>query len=531
MVLHEVGEIPCRGSPPVLDNIAIDTDEDGMQGVIRHMVCLILQPFAEHVRQLQTQMLHLQQDMHLMDERTSQNRAHLEQHDRDFLAARACMGQMGARMDKIQLEQDKEHHDKVKLENELESTKAELANTNDRQQTIKLYADALQQRLEELSSGFDTLRGTVGKLDSSFRGHSKSFQHLKESHAELMGHHTEGQNVYAHYKEHFESLEREFQRFLKNQKKQSEEDTQILGSLNAHVTSLHAAVEDTRESLHKTTADLRSTNGEMQVVKTTLDHVTGQLKLVDDIQRTQQEMNHNLRKTMDQLSKTDGTLEKLGDAFVTERKNSSSAMQDLKAKADTHADSIGGLSKLQARQGDLLKDTVWRTDKLQRESKRLQEAEEHNEMEVQSLSSSLKSAHGKLEKHDQDHSKTQHDVQTLTKAVDDSLTQMRGDLGSTGNNLVKLNARFEASYSNLQGIGKGLQDVHRHIQSGENGMLAPKTPRSAALSMLPALSARGSLPPTRAGPPSTWAGDMLVVRPQSEAHGVRPSARAREDTL
>lgn len=518
MKLHEVdGSVTCHGQP-LLEDIAADEDEDSMQGLIRHMICMILQPFAEHVRQLQTQMLHAQKDMHLLDDRVNHNKAHLDAHDRDILGMRSTDGALSARMDKMALEIAKEHEEAVKLEHDLEATKVALTKTNDRAQNLKMYVDAMQQRFDELDDGVAGMKGNVTKMDKTLKGHLKQFSQLKEAHDELIGRHSDGAGALDMHKEQYESLEREFQRFLKNHKKQTEEDTQILGSLNAHVTSLHAVVEDTRDSLQKTSSDLRSTNGDVQMVRDTLEHVTGQLKVVDEMQRAQQDMNHNLRKTMEMLSKTDDAVEKLGDSFVLDRKSANAVMQDLRAKAETHAESISGLSKMQSRQGDLLKDTVWRTDKLQRESKRLQEQADNDEMELQNLSASLKNANIKLEAHAQEHLKTQQDMQGLTKELDNSMNQMKGDLGTTGSTLAKLNARFEATTGNIQGIGKGLQDVHRHIQAGENGMLSPKTARQVNQNMLPALSARGSKPSTRGGPapPSqSWAAEAFAARPNT----------------
>jgi len=491
-------------------------EEDTMQGLIRHMVCMILQPFAEHVRVLQTQMQHAQKDMHLMDERVNENKASLEQHDRDILGLRATSGQLSARLDKTQLELTKENEEKTRLDHELEATKVALSKNNERQQSLKMYVDGVQQQVEELESGVNTLKSNTAKFEKNYRGHMKNFTQLREAHDELIGRYSDSNSGLDEFKQQYQTMERDLQRFMKNHKKQTEEDTQILGSLNAHVTSVQALLEDTRESLQKTIGDVRSTNGDVQMIRDTLEHVNGQLKAMEELQRSHQESNHNLRKTMDLLNKTDNTLEKLGDAFVEEKQRSGSLMQDLKSKVDTHSESISGLNKLQHRQGDLLKDTVWRTDKLQRDAKRLQEQEDGTEAELQNLAAFHKATTNKLELHVQEQTKMQMDMQQMGKDMDNNLLQMKGDLGNTGVNLAKLGARFEACNSNLQGVGKGLQDVHRHIVAGENGLLAPKSARNN-MSMLPALSARGPKPPTRE---KAWTAGEL---------GGRPGTRGRPD--
>jgi len=118
------------------------------------------------------------------------------------------------------------------------------------------------------------------------------------------------------------------------------------------------------------------------------------------------------------------------------------------------------------------------TDKAERDHKRLYEQHAATEQEVTGIQGVNKVAAEKLDAHAQEHQRTRSDLATLNQEADLGLTQLRGDMGATSAMLSKLSNRFEACNHNIQGIGKGLSDVHKHTLNGEHNMVTPKSART-----------------------------------------------------
>jgi len=98
----------------------------------------------------------------------------------------------------------------------------------------------------------------------------------------------------------------------------------------------------------------------------------------------------------------------------------------------------------------------------------------------------------KLDAHAQEQYRTRSDLAGLNKEAELGLTQLRGDMGATSATLSKLSNRFEACNHNILGVGKGLQDVHKHTLSGEHNMVSPKSARTITPLRKPRTAAAGS---------------------------------------
>jgi len=250
-----------------------------------------------------------------------------------------------------------------------------------------------------------------------------------------------------------------------------------MSNLTKHMNELAALVDDTRESLHKQGVDLQTATADIQLLTAGLDHENFGFKF-SQLERQHAEVVANLQRTMDTLTNTDHTLARLGDEFIGNKLTVQSILQDLGVKTADNMNSISELAKAQQRHGDVLKDTVWRTDKAARDHKRLYEQQAVAEQEIAGIQGVNKTTAEKLDAHAQEHSRTRSDLASLNKEADLGLTQLRGDLGAASATLSKLSNRFESCNHNIQGVGKGLQDVHLHTLNGEHNMLSPKSART-----------------------------------------------------
>jgi len=310
-----------------------------------------------------------------------------------------------------------------------------------------------------------------------FRTHIKNFNQLNDDHNDLHTRHLEQGNKLEQVEQMTGGTDRAFQKFLKDHRHQCEEDTSILSNLTKHMNELAALVDDTRESLHKQGVDLQTATADIQLLTAGLDHENFGFKF-SQLERQHAEVVANLQRTMDTLTKTDHTLARLGDEFVGNKLTVQSILQDLGVKTADNMNSISELAKGQQRHGDVLKDTVWRADKAARDHKRLYEQQAAAEQEIAGIQGVNKATTEKLDAHAQEHQRTRSDLASLNKEADLGITTLRGDLGAASATLSKLSNRFEACNHNIQGVGKGLQDVHGHTLKGEHNMLSPKSART-----------------------------------------------------
>jgi chromosome segregation ATPase len=451
--------------------------EDAMQGFIRHQVISILQPVAETIQDIQAQLEHVRKDLALTDGRVASNKADVEQLERDNLALRGSTKDINSQLDLLQVEATKDSEELARANKDLQANKAALAKLNEKTQHNKAAQEVLQQRFDDLDTMTRLMKSDFGQFDQAFRTHMKNSNQLKDDHSDLHMRHMEQASKVEQAEEKADGTHRAFSKFLKDHRHQCEEDTQILSNLTKHTNELAALLDDTRESLHKQGVDLQTATADIQLLTAGLDHENFGYKY-SQLERQHAEMVANLQRTMDNLVNTENTLVRLGDNYTGNKLTVQSILQDLGVKTADNMNSISELAKSQQRQGDVLKDTVMRTDKAERDHKRLYEQQAATEQEVAGIQGVNKVTAERLDAHAQEHKRTRSDLASLNKEADLGLTQLRGDMGAASATLTKLSNRFEACNHNIQGVGKGLQDVHKHTLNGEHNMVCPKSART-----------------------------------------------------
>lgn len=80
--------------------------------------------------------------------------------------------------------------------------------------------------------------------------------------------------------------------------------------------------------------------------------------------------------------------------------------------------------------------------------------------------------------------RVKHNSQGLGNALK-GLENNDAQLGVMKHDVARIDEGLELAHRYLQGLGKGVQDTHRRVAAGQDGMLAPKVPASSALPSLP----------------------------------------------
>jgi len=455
----------------------MECGEDSMQGLVRHQVVSILQPIAEEVHDLQAQIDHLRKDIAHTEGRVDQHKKTLDNQDREILANRAADKEMYTIIDKIRVEAVKDQEELGRTQQDLQGTKAALSKLNEKTHHSKAQAELTDQRVVGLAGNVSNLQKDLESVGELFRGHKKDINQLQDSNYALHNQH----------QKHFDKLDqasamatntdRVLNKFMKDHKHQCDEDMQILANITKQMNELAAVLDDTRQAVHNQGLDLQAVYLEIRHMTPSAGQEGGTGFKIERMERIQAETVDNLQRTMERLAKADHTIADLAGEFKGTKLTIQESLRELGLKISENVISISELARRLQRQGDALKDTTWRADKVARDQKRLYEQQALTDKEVVGLHNNYKTTNDRLEGYQHEQQRTRADLTVLGREADSGLTQLRGDIGTANTNLSKLTSRFEATNQNIQGVGKGLQDVTRHTLMGEHNLLSPKSVR------------------------------------------------------
>lgn len=451
-------------------------EEGAMQGFIRHQVISILQPVTEEIQDIQAQLEHFRKDMALTDGQVAANKADVENTERDILALKVSDKDLQSQIDTVRLEATKDSEELIRTNQDLQANKAVLAELNSKSQRSRAAHEELQLKFEDMGNLVSALNKHFGQFDQVIWTHVRNFNQLKDDHNDLHGRHLEHGKKLEQAEQELGGTDRAFQKFLKEHRHQCEEDTQVLSNITKQVNGLSALVDDTRESLHNQGLGLQTVTSDFQLLTSKLNHSFP--NSINQLEVKHAEMAANLQKTTEALTKTEYNVAELRTDVSCYRPGLQKTLQDLGIKAADNMNSVSELSKVVQRQGDVIADTTLRTDKASRNLKRLYEQQTASEQEIVSIRVVNKVTTEMLEAHAREHQRTRSDLTSLSRESDASLSQLRSDLGATGAMLRKLSNSFETCNHYIQGVGKGLQDVHNHTLMGEHNLIRPKSPRT-----------------------------------------------------
>merc|ERR1719297_525689 len=87
----------------------------------------MLQPVAEHVREVQEQLALLSKSVGAINEKSDENKMHLDQHQQDLQTLRTCLAKSDSHVDRLQSDLTQTQREKERLYDDHEATKNDLA--------------------------------------------------------------------------------------------------------------------------------------------------------------------------------------------------------------------------------------------------------------------------------------------------------------------------------------------------------------------------------------------------------------------
>jgi len=421
----------------------------------------------------------LRKDLAFANGRLGQHQKALDDHDQAILSNKAADNAMHERLNGMQVYAASDAEELIRTQQDLQGTKAALGKINEKAQHNKAKAELNESRVGDLVLGFNQMRKDLEGLDMVLRGHIKGVNQLKDNHDDLHTSHYDQVKKLDEAASLASDTDRALNKFFKDHRHQCEEDAQILGTMKKHMNEFAVLLDETREAVHQQGLALQAANASIL----TFGAKSGQGgenvgTKFGQLERQLAEVVKDLKRTMERVAETDNSLAELRDAFGGNQISTQSTLQDLGMKTNDNTNCIRQLAWTVQRQGDVLKDTTECAGKVARDQKRLHEQQALTEDDVLGLQGKYTTTNDKLDGYKSEQQRTRADMLVLGRETNSGLSQLRGDLGATSSSLGSLASRFEVCNHNMNGFGKGLQDVTKHTLQGEHNLLSPKSARN-----------------------------------------------------
>merc|ERR1712039_272757 len=163
-------------------------------------------------------------------------------------------------------------------------------------------------------------------------------------------------------------------------------------------------------------------------------------------------------------------------------------MQSLDEKAEKNSSDMQRLKETLQSHGDQIQSATLRATSMENDNRKFGKRLDAFDRETQSLNLWQQGATEKFEAHAADLERMQSELQQAHKGLDGTNANLDGtksELVAAQEVLTKVSSRLDLLHKYFHGLGKGLQETHRHVAAGEGGMLAPKDGFGMALPVIP----------------------------------------------
>eukprot|EP00927_Polykrikos_kofoidii_P025370 TRINITY_DN22805_c0_g1_i1.p1 TRINITY_DN22805_c0_g1~~TRINITY_DN22805_c0_g1_i1.p1 ORF type:complete len:544 (+),score=77.17 TRINITY_DN22805_c0_g1_i1:76-1707(+) len=508
---------------------------DAMQEFIKHHMMSILQPVAQHVRDLQGDVqtvsgdvsgltIALHQRNQLMDDQSGQLKlvhARVDDVTRrlDMLNA-ACSKITDVPHCQRRLSQQNSHEEELLSAPRFVNPEM----TNELLDALK----GLRKRVDGVESTTQELNIQNSKTESSFGEVAASLTRLNEFY--------DGLNYrYIDMARELESIgktniatTRALKKITATVDQQREDYSNQFARIADHASHLDELLGDCNRGTQRLDDRLKSVEGDVQRVQSIAEHEIGCSARLDVMQRSQHEMMSTIKEQGKTLQVVDERIVDLKKELVSEKKATAMQSKDLQIKIDGNASILHDVHELQQSHIGEISRLDRLANDLVRDYRGLREVSEGSIKEIKTLANLQKDHACKIEFQSREMSKTQDELRENGTCLDNSLRfmqSMKEDLGTAVANVSKLNSCYDSCTRNLQGLSRGFQDAHRHVMAGENGMLPPKN--GVTLGALTDRQHDRLVVPLR---PTTAPSNRGFIRPSGAGCNGRPKTPLRSET-
>jgi chromosome segregation ATPase len=454
----------------------MDEEEKTMQSLIRSTMMAMLQPVAEHVREVQEQVNQLVKGLSDVHANCDENKAHLDQQQRDVVALRACVAKVESQIDRLQSDLMQTHREKERLLEDHESTKADVAKVAGNLRASNGVIKALQAKTDDLDTDVGALQQSSQKAAKQLQEQGEAGAKLKEYTEALNGKHTDlVRNVADASKSHGD-LNSGVQKFMHACEQNDNALQTELQRVRDHLDSLETRLGNSQSQVIVASDAVKQIETTFRQLKSSLD-LDGEGR--HSLQAWRDSASQSLKDLMADMMRIDESLVKLENQTCSDKESTDAQCRDIESKVKSNLIRLDKLTSGQQMHGDQLKHEL-SVGMLKRGLEALGEQSDLLHADQQNLRIAHSDAINKQELHRVALVKTQSDLHHATRELQSTgkqLYNLKDGLAETNMGMTRLGGRYDSCTKNIMGMTKGLQDISKSVGQGEHGLLSPKGPR------------------------------------------------------
>lgn len=458
--------------------------ENMVQDFVRLHMMSILQPFAERVHELQAQVEQLAEDLASSHSAAEERGSRLQQTEQQLSALQEADAQAGERLERALAELASLKKEKSRLEGNHEMTKASVGKTKEMFAQISSSVEALQKSLADSDGRIGALERGLPEVEQRISGavenrldrQGRVCKELNEKQAEM--HRTCQQAKAAS-----ESTGALVKELMSSNGQRLQQDLDGLAGLGERTSELEARLRGVDECLEKHSEAFKASDREIAHLRTW----SGQVADLREAQARQTEAMAPLAQQASRLEKLEADFAQVLDNAVSDRKLQSNELSELEQRVQKNIADIVRWRDNQKAQCDTISSAGKRLEALEAGQGDLARRADDSESELQELAAWRQGAARLLDSHGSALDAARCDLSRAQERIDGTSTGlqgMRSEVHADRELLTKLSSRIEMCCTYFNGLGKGLQDTHRQIVSGESGLLPPK-PSGTVLPAIP----------------------------------------------
>jgi len=468
-----------------------------MQSFMNAHVMSILEPLAEHIKELDTNGKRLTTEIASVAERLDRSNEHLDRLD-------AAHRRLEEQLRPVK-EDGKVENQILALSQRLAAVEGEAKTSRDAHTAEAMRLDAanasilaLRRHLEEGNVFLNDLAAKESKTARLAERVDNLLGELKESHAGLCERHMNLAKGQQHTLMDCENAHQTLSQLTTKLQTQKVEANEALTSASERANSMEKAIAELQTRSQTQDKASFMTRDDVGRLSANIQEVMEQLHRLGFDRQAGQGAEHADMPA--RLARLEDGLIRLDRKFGSELHDVQEPLRQLtqrvsKNTVDTYRNStdLQSLDATRKRHDDQLRGMELHTWELETKGAKLRQRADVAESQLGGLTSLHKKAEAKLDFHTLELETSKAEQQLLKGGLDETGRSIRGigsELGATKAGIAGLGDRLDLAHEYIEGVGRGFQETHRHVLAGSNGMLPPKGFQARSLPDIP--TPRGS---------------------------------------
>mmetsp|Transcript_60366 Transcript_60366/g.116424 ORF Transcript_60366/g.116424 Transcript_60366/m.116424 type:complete len:502 (+) Transcript_60366:109-1614(+) len=454
-------------------------DEKSMQGLIRSSMMAMLQPVAEHVREIQEQTSQLAKSLATTNGKIDENKQHLNQQQQDLQAFRTCLAHTDSHVDRLQTDLVQTQREKDRLHSEHEVTKSDLTKVAGNLRGSNLVLKALQAKAENMDTDIGSLQGAAARTATKVQETQEKNAQLREFAENLSGHHYDLVREVAKVAHCAGTTDSALRKFIHSCEQTDKALQNEFARLDDHLNSLEGRLGKTQNHLIEVSDSYKALDATRKHPKSTYDNNESPHKM-DAVQAPWDQNAQTLKEHRSDLNRLDKALAELSATVISNKDSCNSQVRNLESRIKGNAGALDSHNKqLQAHSEQIGKSDA-QIARMQKSIEAMGEQADLLHADQQGLSAAQNQAANKQEIQRIALTKTQADLQQTNKEIQTigkQIFALKDGMAETSKDMSKLSSRYDSCTRNILGMSKGFHDMSRHVSQGEHGLLQPKSAR------------------------------------------------------